>query len=69
MRKAPRNENHFQSVIHSHFMLPGHTNMKEDVSIILIDKTDSFHPKNREQFWIDKLRTLSPYGINTSETM
>ena len=69
MRKALRNENHFQSVIHSHFMSPGHTSMKEDVSIILIDKTDSFYPKNREKFWIDRLCTLSPYGINTSETM
>ena len=42
--------------------------MEHDVSVILIDKTDSMCPKKREQFWINELRTLAPYALNVSET-
>ena len=37
--------------------------------VTLIDKTDSVFPKKREKFWIETLRTLSPEGLNISETM
>ena len=69
MRKALRNEPHFQREIHAHFKLPGHTSIQKDVMVTLIDKTDSVFPKMRENFWIETLRTLSPEGLNISETM
>ena len=69
MRKAFRNEPHFQRGVHAHFLLPGHTSILKDVNITFIDKTDSIFPKKREKFWIDTLRTLSPEGFNESETM
>jgi len=58
-----------QKEVHAHFELPGHTSIDKDVDIILIDKTDSFFPKKREKFWIDKMDTMSPHGINVSENM
>ena len=36
----------------------------EDVSITLIDKTDSSDPTKRETFWMYTLKTLAPYEIN-----
>lgn len=56
-----------QKEVHSHFKLPGHTSMISDVEVILIDKTDSMKPKEREKFWIKELDTMSPKGFNVSE--
>ena len=58
-----------QKELHAHFKLPGHTSIEEDVRIVFIDKTDSMFPKNREKFWIEKLQTMSPNGLNISGTM
>ena len=69
MRKAQKGEFHFQQEVHAHFKLPGHTSLQNDVEIIFIDKTDSTFPKRRETFWIDILCTMSPDGLNISETM
>ena len=69
MRKAQKGESHFQQEVQAHFKLPGHTSIENDVEIIFIDKTDSTFPKKREKFWIDTLCTMSPDGLNISETI
>jgi len=69
MRKAKQGKTHNQKEVHAHFELAGHTSIEVDVDIIFIDKTDSTFPKKREKFWIDKMCTMSPNGINVSETM
>ena len=68
-RKSLRNVSHFQKDIHDHFLTAGHSGMIEDTNVILIDKTDRMFPKNREKFWMNELQTLSPLGLNTSETI
>ena len=67
-RKALDNKPHLQAEVHAHFKLPGHTTMETDVDVILIDKTDSMFPKKREKFWIRELCTMTPDGINVSES-
>ena len=68
-RKAQKGEHHMQKEVHAHFKLPGHTSIEKDARIVFIDKTDSMFPKKREQFRIEKLQTMSPKGLNVSETM
>ena len=69
MRKSQRGEHHNQKEIHAHFKLPGHTSIEKDVDITFIDKTDPFDSKKREKFWIAKLDTMAPKGLNVSEFM
>ena len=35
-----------------------------NVSISLIDKTDGFQPKKRENYWMGTLKTLAQLGLN-----
>ena len=35
----------------------------EDVCITLIDKTDTFIPTKREDYWGQTLKTLAPHGL------
>ena len=69
MRKALKGEPHMQKEVHAHFNLPGHTSIENDVDIMFIDKTDILYPKLREKFWIDTLKTMTPHGLNVSESM
>ena len=39
-----------------------------DVSIIVIDKTDPIDPLKREHYWRHTLKALVPYGLNISES-
>ena len=68
-RKAADNKPHMQAHFHSHFLSEGHSGFEVDCDIRLIDKTDSSDPIRREQFWIRKLRTLHPDGLNLEETI
>ena len=43
---------------------PEHNGFQEDVSINIIDKTDSSNPTERETFWMHTLKTLAAYGLN-----
>ena len=56
-----------QPKLHSHFLQPDHHGLQEDAIITLIDKTNSIYPKIRERFWIKKLVTLEPNGLNETE--
>ena len=59
--------------VHKHFTLTGH-DFNKNAKFILIEKLTNANKvakenlkerlKNRENFWIIKLRTLTPNGIN-----
>ena len=44
-----------------------HHGLFEDCEIKLIDKTDLFDLTRREFFWMRKLKTLGPMGVNVLE--
>ena len=37
---------------------------RNDVSVTLIDKTDRSGPKKREDYCMNTLKTMAPYGLN-----
>ena len=65
--EATNGRYHTQQDFHAHFMRGDHSGLLKDAELILIDKTNSFSPKIREKFWIKKLETLHPNGLNISE--
>ena len=68
-RKALNGELVPQIDFHRHYFQSGHKNLPNDCSIILIDKTDPKKPCERETFWIHKLKTMVPFGLNTVESI
>ena len=46
-----------------------HTEFLDDVSIILIDKTDGSNPTKRENYWMRTLKTVAPYGLNVEDNI
>ena len=64
MEKFDRGEQCMQRDLYEHFTLPGHSGFLHDVSIALIDKTDSSCPTKREDYWIGTLKTKTPVGLN-----
>ena len=53
-----------QRHLYEHFNLPGHSGFLNDVSVILIDKTDSEDLAKWEDYWIQTLKTKAPLGCN-----
>ena len=53
-----------QEYLYSHFESEGHNGFLEDVSVVLIDKTDGSDPTKRETFCMHTLKTLASYGLN-----
>ena len=49
--------------LYSHFFEQGHKGL-EDLRVQIIDVTDINKPNERESFWIEKLRTYCPRGLN-----
>ena len=67
--KHAKDESVKQQHLYDHFMLEDHTQFVNDVSIILINKTDPTNPLRREQYWRHTMKTLVPYGHNVSESV
>ena len=57
----------FQEHIFEHFNGDGHSGFSEKISITFIDKTDPLSPEKLENYWIQKLKTMVPWGLNVSE--
>ena len=53
-----------QQHLHKHRESEHHSGFHDDVSIILIDKTDGSNPTKRETNWMRTLKTIAPYGLN-----
>ena len=47
-----RGEKSMQEHLYKHFESEGHNEFLDDVSITLIDKTDSSNPTKRENYWM-----------------
>ena len=56
----------YQKQFHLHFEDENHNGLFNDVEITFIDKTDAEEPRAREKFWIYKLKTLLPHGLNST---
>ena len=62
--KVAKGEIVMQQSLHVHFAQSDHNGFLKDCMIKLIDKTDAKDPTRRERFWIYKLQTLTPKGLN-----
>ena len=58
-----------QEHLYKYFESEGHTEFLDDVSITLIDKTDGSNPTNRENYWMQTLKTFAPYGPNAEDSI
>ena len=63
-----RGEEIKQKFLYEHFLKDDHHGFEKDVSICLIDKTQSSDPHKREYYWMRILKTLAPFGLNTEDT-
>ena len=52
--------------VYAHFFSPGHKGLC-DVRVIIIDKTNVDRPTQREAFWVYKLGTFVPRGLNVRD--
>ena len=53
-----------QEHLYKHFESECHSDFRDNVSVILIDRTDGSNPTKRETCWMRTLRTIAPYGLN-----
>ena len=53
-----------QEHIFEHFNSEGHTGFLENVSVTIIDKTDSQNLEKRENYCIHTLKAIVPWGLN-----
>ena len=67
-RKTQREEVVPQQSFHNHFLREDHNGLLADAEITLIDKTDGADPTRRERYWIHKLMTRHPNGLNVDES-
>ena len=52
-----------------YFESEGHTEILDDVSITLNDKTDGSNPTKRENYWMRTLKTYASYGLNVVDSI
>ena len=58
-----------QQHLFKHFNGMGRNGFLNNISITLIDKTDSKNPKKREDYWRITLKTYSPSGLNVEDSV
>ena len=58
-----------QQHLYEHFYREGHNGFLRNVSISLIDKTDGFQPKKRENYWMRTLKILASLGLNVKRAV
>ena len=59
-RKFQRCESCMQQHLYEYFYSEDHNGFLGNISMSLIDKTDGFQPKKRENYWMRTLKTLVP---------
>ena len=67
MAKYVRVEACLQEHPFQYFNSEGHNGLWDDVSIILIDKTDGKNPNEREHNWRHTLHLLAPHDLNDED--
>ena len=68
-KKFQGNENCIQKHLYKHCFSEGHNGFLGNVSESLMDKTDGFRPKKRENYWMRALKILGPLGLNAESTI
>ena len=63
-RKTVEGKSPPQLSFHQHFLQQDHNGLLQDAEVVIIDKTDPSCPTKRERFWIERLGTMSPQGLN-----
>ena len=57
-----------QKFLHEHFLKDDHHGFEKDVSICLIDKTQSSDTHKPQYYWMRTLKMLAPFRLNTQDT-
>ena len=67
---------HTQRYLHAHFLQENHNGLIIDCDILIIDcdiliidKTDPAEPTVREMYWINRLKTMYPLGLNMNNEL
>ena len=47
-----------------HFECESHSGFCDEISVILINKTDGSNHTKRETYWMRTLKTIAPYCLN-----
>ena len=68
-RNHSRKESCIREHLFKHFNSMGHNGFLNNVTITLIDKSDSKNPKKREDYWRRTLKTYSPFGLNVEDSV
>ena len=68
-RKNARGKACLQEHLFEHFNSEGHNGFLHDVSVTLIDKTDTKNPIKREHYWRHTLKTLAPHVLNVEDDL
>ena len=63
-RSFDRGEECMQEYLQKHFENETHSSFFDNVSVILIDKTDGLNPTKRETYWMRTMKIIIPYGLN-----
>ena len=58
-----------QEHLYKYFESKRRTEILDDISITLIDKTDGSDPTKRENYWMQTLKTFAPYGLNVEDSI
>ena len=58
-----------QQHLYEHFYREGHNGFLGNASVSLIDKTDGFQSKKRENYWMRNLKTLAPLEHNVESAV
>ena len=58
-----------QEHLYKHLESKRRTEILDDISITLIDKTDGSDPTKRENYWMQTLKTFAPYGLNVEDSI
>ena len=66
-RKYLRKEVCMQQHLFEYFSREDHSSFLDDMSIIIIDKTDPKDPNKREHYWRHTLKTMAPQGLNVED--
>ena len=66
-RKYLKGKACMQQNLFENFAGEGHRSFLEDVTIILIDKTDPKDPNRREYYWRYTLKTIAPLCLNVED--
>jgi hypothetical protein len=61
------NKAHKQAFFHAHFLGEKHNGLMNDCDIVIIDKTNAAEPTIKETYWINRLMTMYPSGLNIEQ--